>query len=105
MLRHIEYFGRLGDRLECGLDRGFGCADERYNCSVCVLSRIDIEELHTVGRIDFARDLIDLGYITTLTEIRDTFNQFQHLQHSLSYMLYSGTMVQHINGQHRRSSL
>ena len=74
MITHIDHLGGFLDALEGSLQHRFGFADERNNRTVGRLSRIDVEQLDTVNRLDSGSDLLDYSLVAALAKVGHAFN-------------------------------
>jgi hypothetical protein len=87
VLGHVDDLGGLGNGLEGALGRGVRVAHEGHHGAVRVRARIDVQQGHARDGFDGVRDLLDLGPVSSLGEIRDA------LDHALVHERKSSSRV------------
>jgi hypothetical protein len=79
VLTHIDKLGSTLDGLDSSVAHSLRLANEGYNCTVCSLTWINIQELNALRSLDYASNLLDSLHIAALREVGHALdNSFLH---------------------------
>ena len=74
MITHIDNLGSFLDALESRFQHGFGFSDEGNHRTVGRFTRIDVEQLDSVNRLDCGSNLLNNSLVTALAKVGHAFN-------------------------------